>query len=379
MQERDHSFSVLSRPASRRDVLKLLPGPLRDSVESSAEDYTRHKPRSLGLKAAYIEQTGAPDVIQVGELPTPELGAGQILIRVRAVAVNPIDTYVRSGAVAADLPSPYILGCDAAGIVEAVGEGVQQFSEGDRIWATNQGLLGRQGTFAEQIAIDQEWCFPLPENVTFEEAAACSLTAITAHLGLFREARLEAGETLLCIGGSGGVGSMVVQMAKAVGARVIATAGSDEKSVRVAELGADVTIQYNRESIEEVAKREAPKGVHVFWETRREPDFDLAVELMARRGRMVLMAGRDARPEFPVGPFYVKECSLHGFVMFKATPVEMRAAADDINLWLSSQKLKANIARTLPLEDAAEAHRIQESATLEGSGDLTGKIVLTVG
>jgi len=91
------------------------------------------------------------------------------------------------------------------------------------------------------------------------------------------------------------------------------------------------------------------------------------------------MAGRDARPEFPVGPFYVKECSLHGFVMFKATPVEMRAAADDINLWLSSQKLKANIARTLPLEDAAEAHRIQESATLEGSGDLTGKIVLTVG
>ena len=101
------------------------------------------------------------------------------------------------------------------------------------------------------------------------------------------------------------------------------------------------------ESIEEVVRREAPKGVNVFWETRRQADFDLAIELMATRGRMILMAGRDARPEFPVGPFYVKECSLHGFVMFKATAVEMRAAADDINHWLAQGKLQANIATTM--------------------------------
>jgi NADPH2:quinone reductase len=195
---------------------------------------------------------------------------------------------------------------------------------------------------------------------------------------LFREASLQAGETMLVIGGSGGVGSMVVQMGKATGARVIATAGSEKKCDRVRALGADVVINYKTESIEEVVRREAPKGVNVFWETRREPDFDMAVELLAGRGRMILMAGRDARPLFPVGPFYVKECSLHGFAMFKATPVEMRVAADDINHWLVQGKLRANIAVTLPLDQAAEAHRMQEAATLEQSGDLCGKIVLTL-
>ncbi len=101
------------------------------------------------------------------------------------------------------------------------------------MWCTNQGLLGRQGTFAEKIAVSEDWCFPLPDEVSFEDAAACALVSVTAHLGLYREAMLEAGETLLVIGGSGGVGSMVVQMAKATGARVIATAGSDEKCERV--------------------------------------------------------------------------------------------------------------------------------------------------
>ena len=330
------------------------------------------------MKAAYINETGAPEVIQVGEMAEPRLTAGEVLIRVHAVSVNPIDTYIRSGVIAFELPQPFIIGCDAAGVVEAVGDGVHHFSVGDRVWCTNQGLLGRQGTFAEKIAVSEDWCFPLPEKVSFQDAAACALVAVTAHLGLYREALLQAGETLLVIGGSGGVGSMVVQMGKATGARVIATAGSDEKCDRVRALGADVVINYNTESIEEVVKREAPKGVNVFWETRREPDFDMAVELMAGRGRMVLMAGRDAQALFPVGPFYVKECSLHGFVMFKATPVEMRAAADDINHWLASGKLKANIATTMPLDQAVEAHRMQEAATIQGSGELAGKIVLTI-
>lgn len=330
------------------------------------------------MKAAFFNETGTPEVLQVGDVAEPTLAAGEIKIRVHAVAVNPIDTYIRSGAISFDLPQPYIVGCDAAGVVEEVGEDTHHFSVGDRVWCTNQGLLGRQGTFAEKIAVAEDWCFPLPEGVSFEDAAACALVAVTAHLGLFREAMLQAGETILVIGGSGGVGSMVVQMAKATGARVIATAGSEEKCQRVRELGADVAINYNAEAIAEAVNREAPKGVNVFWETRRDPDFDMAVELMASRGRMVLMAGRDARPLFPVGPFYVKECSLHGFVMFKATPVEMRAAAEDINRWLVKGTLKANIAETLPLDEAAEAHRLQEAATLQGDGKIAGKIVLTI-
>jgi NADPH2:quinone reductase len=120
----------------------------------------------------------------------------------------------------------------------------------------------------------------------------------------------------------------------------------------------------------------APEGVHVFWETLREPDFDFAVASMASSGRMILMAGRDARPVFPVGPFYVKGCSLHGFAMFKASVESQQRAASDINHWLKTGKLRAQIDRVLPLDQAAEAHRLQESNTIGKSGVLQGKIVL---
>lgn len=330
------------------------------------------------MQAAFIKETGAPDVIQFGELPDPTVGDDEVLIRNHAVSVNPIDTYVRAGAVAFELPIPFMPGCDSAGVVEAVGASVDGHSVGDRVWCTNQGLLGIQGTFAEKIAVKSDWVFPLPDQVSFNDAAASALVGVTAHLGLFREANLQPGETVLVIGGTGGVGSMVVQMAKAVGARVMATGSNADKCKRILDLGGDVAINYSAESIVEAVKREAPEGINVFWETRREPDFDMAIECMAGRGRMVLMAGRDARPEFPVGPFYVKECSLHGFVMFKASPEEMRACANDINQWLVDGKLKANIAEVLPLSQAADAHRLQEQATLNGTGNLAGKIVLTI-
>jgi NADPH2:quinone reductase len=213
--------------------------------------------------------------------------------------------------------------------------------------------------------------------VAARDAAAVALVAITAHLGLFRDAKLGSGETIAVIGGTGGVGSMVVQMAKLAGARVITTAGSDAKVEAARGLGADEVIGYHRESIGEGLQRLAPQGVDVFWETRREPDFDVAVAAMKERGRMILMAGRDARPPFPVGPFYVKECSLKGMVMFKAMPREVAESAHEINRWLAEGRLKANVSHTLPLAEAAEAHRLQEAATLKGAGNLAGKIVLT--
>jgi NADPH2:quinone reductase len=169
---------------------------------------------------------------------------------------------------------------------------------------------------------------------------------------------------------------MVVQMARAIGARVIATAGSGPKAELCRRLGADSVINYKAQNVEAELKEIAPAGVNVWWETLREPNFDLAVGSLAARGRMIVMAGREARPPFPVGPFYVKGCSLHGFVMFAATPEEQRRAADDINQWLSEGKLRANIDRSLPLSEAAAAHRLQEESTVGKSGALAGKIVL---
>jgi len=328
------------------------------------------------MKAAYIDRTGAPENIVYGDLPAPRPGPTQCLIQVGAVAVNPIDTYIRSGLIAMQLPSPFIVGCDLAGTVAAVGSTVTRFKPGDRVWGSSQGLLGRQGTFAELAAVDESWIYPTPDGVSDEQAAAIALVGITAHIGLVRDAKLKNGETLFVNGGSGGVGSMVVQMAKALGARVIATAGSEDKVARVRKLGADLVINYKTEDVAAGIKSFAPTGVNVWWETLREPDFDRAISQLAARGRMILMAGRDARPSFPVGPFYVKGCSLHGFAMFNATADEQRAAAQDINRWMAEHKLKANIDRVLPLSQAAAAHRLQEENTIGRAGTLAGKIVL---
>lgn len=331
------------------------------------------------MKAAYIRSTGGPDVIQYGDLPEPTLGEGQALVKMSAVSVNPIDTYIRNGANYWPLPDPFIIGCDLAGTVIAVADGVKNVRPGDRVWCSNQGLMGRQGSFAETCAVDAHWLYPTPENVADTDVAACALVGITAHLGLLGRARLQPGETIFVRGGTGGVGSMVLQMAQSIGARVITTAGSPEKAYRCQQLGADVVIQYNREDVRERVASAAPEGVDVFWETLREPDFEFAVDTMAERGRMVLMAGRDAKPPFPVGPFYVKGCSLLGFVMFKASPEEQRQAASDINHWLATGHLKAIIDRVLPLSQAAEAHRLQEEHTVHKKSSLAGKLVLTPG
>jgi NADPH:quinone reductase len=273
------------------------------------------------MKAAYILGTGGPEVIQYGELPDPSLGGNQVLVQVAAVSVNPIDTYIRNGANFWPLPSPFVIGCDFAGTVVGCGAQVKHVAVGDRVWGSNQGLLGRQGCFSELAAIDSEWVYLSPSSVTDQDAAASALVGITAHLGLFREGNLKAGQTVFVRGGTGGVGAMVVQMAKAIGATVITTAGSTEKAKRCYELGADHVIQYKTENTTDEILKYSQNGVDLFWETLRDPDLDQAVTTMAERGTMIVMAGRTARPALPLGPFYVKGCSLRGFAMFKASNV----------------------------------------------------------
>jgi len=177
-------------------------------------------------------------------------------------------------------------------------------------------------------------------------------------------------------GGTGGVGSCVVQMAKAIGARVITTAGSDEKVEAARQLGADAAINYKTQDLDLAIRAFAPGGVNLWWETLRQQNFDQIVSHLARRGRIVVMAGRDARPPFPVGPFYTKDCTMYGFAMFNAAADEQRQVAGDINRWLSEGKLRAQIGRVMPLAQAAAAHRLQEDNTLRGAGTLSGKIVL---
>jgi NADPH2:quinone reductase len=167
-----------------------------------------------------------------------------------------------------------------------------------------------------------------------------------------------------------------VQIGKILGGRVITTGGSDQKIALCRKLGADLALNYKTEDVDSAIRSFAPNGVNVWWETLREPDFERAIPLLSMRGRMVVMAGREARPVFPVGPFYVKDCSLHGFAVFNSSAEQQGRAAGDINRWVSEGRLKAQIDRVLPLSQAAEAHRLQEESTVGRSGALTGKIVL---
>jgi len=328
------------------------------------------------MKAAFITRTGPPEIIRYDDLPDPTPGPKQCLIKVRATDVNPIDVYWRAGMVPAPLSFPFILGRDLAGEVTECGEQVRHFQVGDRVWCSNLGFDGRQGSFAEFCTVDEKWLHPIPAGVSDEDIVANSLTGITAHLGLVSRAQLKPGETLFVNGGSGGVGSCVVQMGKILGARVITTAGSEEKVKLCQELGADLVVNYRMQDVDAAVREFAPDGVNVWWETLREPNFERTVPLLGLRGRMVVMAGRDAKPAFPAGPFYVKDCALHGFAMFNSDAEAQRPAADAISDWMAKAKLKARIDRVLPLSEAAQAHRLQEESTVGKTGRLAGKIVL---
>ena len=332
------------------------------------------------MRAAYITYTGEPECIHVGELSNPVPGPSQVLVQVAAAAVNPIDTYIRSGMIALPLPVPYVVGCDLAGTVLEVGADVTRFQPGDRVWGSNQGLAGRQGTFAELAAVDEQWLYPIPENVTEEQAAAGALVAITAGLGLRLHGKLQPGELLFVNGGSGGVGSVVVQLAKRMGARVITTAGSAEKLEYCRSLGADLVLDYRADDCDQQLQAyvEQTGKINFWWETLRTPDLARTIPLMAKRGRIVLMAGREAQPEFPLGAFYTNDLSLIGFAMFNASAAEQQHVAEEINAALSAGELNPLIGIRLPLGQAAQAHRLQEEKTLHRSSPLSGKIVITI-
>lgn len=326
------------------------------------------------MKAAFIEKTGSIDQITYGDLPKPKQTGSQVLVQVKAVSVNPIDTYIRAGSIAMELPKPFILGCDLAGVVDTVGPDVKRLKPGDRVWGSNQGLLGRQGTFAQFAAVDEQWLYPIPDEVSFEDAAAIALVGITAHLGLFRDAQLKMGEKVFVHGGSGGVGSCVVQMARAIGARVMTTAGNDDKVQICRKLGANVVVNYKTGNVEDALNRFG--DVDLWWENLREPNLERAINHLAHRGRIIVMAGREAKPAFPVGPFYTRDARLYGFAMFNSPAEEQRKAAAEINRWLARGKLHPQIDRVMKLSETAEAHKLQESSTLQKKGSLAGKIVL---
>ena len=330
------------------------------------------------MRAAYIEGTGPPEVIKVGELPDPQPGPGQVLVKVHAAALNPIDLYLRSGLVPMPLAFPYVIGCDLAGTVAKLGAGANRFKVGDRVWGSNQGLMGRPGTAAEFAAVDEDWLYPTPEKITDHEAAAVALVGITAHLGLFRFGQLKSGESVYVPGGSGGVGQVVIQMAKAAGATVATTAGSPERVEFCRKLGADLALNYKTDNVPAKLREFAPEGVDIWYETQREPNLEISIPLLRKYGRLILLAGRAAKPPLPLGAFYPRNCAIFGFAMFNSPPDEQRHCASEINHLVQARKLNVSIGRLFPLAEAVEAERFLEQNSMKGAGILTGKVVIAI-
>ncbi|MEU7767688.1 NADPH:quinone reductase [Nocardia sp. NPDC049190] len=316
------------------------------------------------MTAAYITEHGPADDIMVGELPVPALGPTDVLVRAQALAVNHVDTFVRSGAYPTHTPFPFVIGRDLAGTVVAQGPGVSEFHPGDRVWCNSLGHHGRQGSFADYASVPVERLYRLPDSVSAADAVSVVHPAATAHLGLFRAGRLRAGDTLIVTGAAGAVGSAVVQIAAAAGARVIATA-SNRDADWCQSLGAHTVIDYNRPDLADAIADAAADGVDLFWDNTGVNDIESMLPVLADGARIIVMAGLNSRPQVALGKLYTRDISIHGFVISNASVSDLADAATLINRLLTDGRLRSRIAATLPLADAAHAHRLQESRDID--------------
>lgn len=327
------------------------------------------------MKAAFIRRTGPPDVIEIGELPVPPLSADEVLVRLHAAAVDPVDAYIRQGLVAMTLPLPFVIGRDLAGTVEAVGPAVRGFAVGDRVWCNNQGIEGRQGSFAEFTAVRGDLLYRLPDPVGFEDMMAVAHSGLTACLGIERMGGLAPGQVVFVNGGAGNVGRALVQVATGLGARVVATAGTAAGRDTCRTDGAIAALDYRNPALADELRAAAPDGIDVYWDLSGRQDLAFALAHLRRRGRIVVMSGLGAQPVLPVGALYVHDISIIGFAITYATVAEMRACAERINELAATGRLRGAIARRLPLSQAREAHRLIEDKAVR----LDGKIVVVPG
>ncbi|WP_433356875.1 NADPH:quinone reductase [Microtetraspora malaysiensis] len=321
------------------------------------------------MRAAYVTELGPAERIRVGDLPLPEPGPTDVLVHIDAVAANHVDTYVRSGLYRTPTPFPFVIGRDLAGTVARTGPGATGFAPGDHVWCNSLGHGGRQGSFSTHAVVPADRLYPLPPGVDPVTAVAVFHPAATAFLGLFREARVRPGETVVIGGGAGAVGSCAVTMAARAGAHVIATARPADTPY-CHDLGAAEVFDYRDPHLLTHLGKAAPDGIHVHWDTSGHHDIPGVTPLLARGGRLLLTAGISARAEIPVGSLYTRDARLLGFALSNASAADLTDAAALVNRLLAAGTLRVRIGDVLPLDQAAEAHRMLED------GQTTGRVVL---
>ncbi|MFB5664216.1 NADPH:quinone reductase [Alteribacillus sp. HJP-4] len=320
------------------------------------------------MKALVFNQYGDPDVLAMAEVPKPEINKKEILIEVKASGINPVDTYFRKGI--REVKSfPHIPHFDLAGVVAETGSEVNNFQQGDRVWATNIS-----GSAAEYTSADPSFVFPLPDNVSYEEGASLGIPSLTAHLSLFNRARLHNGENVLIYGASGAVGHAAVQLAKNAGAFVIGTAGSEAKAKMALDAGADFVIRHDLENIhEKVNNMTQNEGLDVIIDVSLSENINRDLEMLHPGGRIVAVGSpKNNSPELPWRLLNQKHASLLGILLFTAPPEILQEAAAEINLLLESGSFSPHLGKVFEVEQGAFAHKSLEN------GEVTGSIVLKI-
>lgn len=320
---------------------------------------------SVTMRAAFIEKLGPPENIRYGEIPAPRPGPTDVLVDVTVTTVNPVDTFVRSGLFRTPAEFPLVVSRDLVGTVAATGPSTPAFAVGDPVWSNSLGHGGRQGAAAEQAVVSADRLYHLPEGVDPDDAVAMVHPAATAHLGLFTHGRVRPGETVLVGGAAGNVGGALVVLAAEAGARVIATASAEDADY-CRGLGAAEVLDYRDPELARRVRDISPRGVDAHLDTSGSNDLATAVDLLAPRGRIVLLAGARSRPVLPAGALYMKDCSIVGFVISHATSAELAEAATTVNRLLAAGRLRPRSTEVLPLSAAADVHRRMERGELNG-------------
>lgn len=341
------------------------------------------------MKAIALREHGGPEkLIYERAHPELQLNRQEVLVRVRATTVNRIDLLVREGYPGVAIEFPHILGADITGVVKCVGEAVTRFKDGDRVLAWplvscgecplcrkgRRGLclnwkyfgLHVDGSYAEYASVPEESLIPLPDGIPFEEAATLPVAGLTAYHALLGVGGLREGETVLIWGGSGGLGTFAVQIAKGLGARVIATVGKDEKRRGVEQLGADLVLNHHEDDVVE-AVREFTEGlgVETILDSVGAQTFTQGFQLLQKGGRLLLcgkLTGADV--ELSLHQTYLRHLSILGLYLGEKHELEQLLE------WVRAGKIKPVIYKKFPLEEAAEAHKVM------ASGEHLGKLVL---
>ena len=322
------------------------------------------------MKAIRVHEFGGPEVLKLEDVPDLQPGAGQVVLRVHAIGVNPVESYVRTGTYPLKPALPYTPGGDAAGVVTAIGTGVTSLKLGDRVYTS--GSLS--GTYAEQTLCNEAQVHPLPAIVSFEQGAAMGVAYGTAYRGVFQRGGGKSGEAVLIHGASGGVGTAAVQLARAAGLVVVGTAGTDAGLKLVLDQGAHHALNHtNAGYLDELLKLTGGRGFDLILEMLANKNLAADLGLLGKKGRVVVIGNRGTI-EIDPRDVMSRDADIRGFTLFNVSEPEWREIHAALGAGLENGTLRPVIADAIPLSEAARAH----VEVMKPSGAL-GKIVLVAG